>query len=364
MHFRQKMIVAAMAAIALGISPGLHAGNRPPAPDQAAARGAAPLPPRDTGGQGLMASCDPFQYPWVDAPINDDVPDDGDKFRADGGRTTGGRRLAAAAAPLMLGAPDAASLVIGRTPAEIDRNFIGVVTRNFESGGAAGRVARLSDHELSAIAEIVARGPGSERAGLLKVFATRMDAQSLLRVARAFGREPVTAAVNAYATPEVREDFDRMSVLDGGEEGGGGDSPYPSPSPPRPTIDMTLREIYLEYRTAPVGSLSPSASFAETAMFAGERLSKAGAAGAAIGTAIHYLIEEFAPELDDAIGGTIGAMLDNFWTASTQFEQGHYESAFDSLFGFPVTWSSYPSGDWDVSAPMLFYYQSASTCGW
>lgn len=57
-------------------------------------------------------------------------------------------------------------------------------------------------------------------------------------------------------------------------------------------------------------------------------------------------------------------MLDNFWTATDQVEQGHFEAAFDSLFGYPVTWSSDASGDWDISLPMLFYYQSTSTCGW
>jgi hypothetical protein len=211
----------------------------------------------------------------------------------------------------------------------------------------------------------------------LKLFAQRLDGRSLVRIARAFGRAPTEAAVHAYAGKAAREAFDgqiagfRAPPPEGGGGGtggtgggGSGGTPYPPPSPPRPTIDMTLREIYLEYRTAPIGSLSPSASLAETSMFAGRYLSPAAGAGAAVGTVIHALIAEFAPSLDDAIGATIAGMIDNFWEASGQAQEGHFEAAFDSLFGFPVTGSSDPWGDWDISSPMMFYYQSSGTCGW
>jgi hypothetical protein len=127
---------------------------------------------------------------------------------------------------------------------------------------------------------------------------------------------------------------------------------------------MTLEEIYLEYRTAPIGSLSRAGALAETAQFAGVHLAGAAWAGQLIGTGISWLIQTYAPSLDDAIGGTIGGMIDNFWSASNEMQEGHFEAAFDSLFGFPVTYGSDPYGDWDISAPMMFYYQSTSTCGW
>jgi hypothetical protein len=127
---------------------------------------------------------------------------------------------------------------------------------------------------------------------------------------------------------------------------------------------MTLEEIYLEFRTAPVGSLSPAGALAETAQFAGMRLSAAGWAGTQIGGAISWLIQNYAPELDNAIGATIATMFDNFWLATDEVQQGHYEAAFDDLFGFPVTWSSNPWGDWDITTPMVFYYQATGSCGW
>ena len=126
---------------------------------------------------------------------------------------------------------------------------------------------------------------------------------------------------------------------------------------------MTLEEIYLEFRTAPVGSLTPSAALAETAMYAGTWLYASWTIGSWIGNGLHQLIETYDPTLDETIGDTIGSMIDNFWMASDSVQQGHYEAAFDELFGFSLTWGSNPFGDWDISAPMVDYYQSSGTCG-
>jgi energy-coupling factor transporter ATP-binding protein EcfA2 len=65
-----------------------------------------------------------------------------------------------------------------------------------------------------------------------------------------------------------------------------------------------------------------------------------------------------------ARGATIGSMIENFWDASGEVEIGHYEAAFDDLFGFPVTNSSDPWGDWDLCDPMMYYYQTTNTCGY
>ena len=93
------------------------------------------------------------------------------------------------------------------------------------------------------------------------------------------------------------------------------------------------------------------------------RLSGAFGTGYTIGSGISWLIEHFAPNLNDAIGDTIASMTENFWDASGEVEEGHYEAAFDDLFGFPVTSSSDPWGDWDISDPMMYYYQTTNSCG-
>lgn len=352
MHFKHKMAMAVTVALAaVAASPAIHA-----APHAQSAAGRTP-------SQGLQAPpgggyCDPFaDWDWEyykDTPLiggSAGSPRATSRWNASGGLAVAGT----------------AARVVGTTPAAIERNFIGVVTRNLANAGTASRIARLSDRELDGIARHAAQGAPVDRAALLKLFATRLDGASLVRVAHAFGRAPVEAAVRTYADPATRAAFaigiaGLLPPPDDG--GGGGTTPYPSPSPPRPTVDMTLEEIYLEFRTAPVGSLSPAGALAETAQFAGMRLSAAGWAGTAIGTGISWLIQHYAPDLDNAIGATIATMIDNFWSATDEVQQGHYEAAFDDLFGWPVTWSSNPWGDWDISTPMVFYYQTSGTCGW
>jgi hypothetical protein len=350
MQLKHKMAAAVVAALAMSAPFGLHAAPRThTAPGHAAHKGLEASP-----GSGY---CDPESGDWVVDSDGDGIPDVDEQGLLPGTLPPSSGHPAAAAA---------VAQVIGTTPEAIERNFIGVVTRNLANAGTASRVARLSDRELSAIAAHAGQGAAAERAALLKLFASRLDGAPLVRVARAFGRAPVEAAVRAYATPAVQAAFaSAVAGLaapppEGG--GGGGGGSYPSPSPPRPTVDMTLEEIYLEFRTAPVGSLSPAGALAETAQFAGMRLSAAGWVGTAIGTGISWLIQNYAPNLDDAIGGTIAIMIDNFWAATSELQQGEFESAFDSLFGSPVTWSSDPWGDWDISDPMVSYYQWSGSC--
>ena len=351
MHFKHKMAMAVTVALAaVTASPAVHAAPHAQSSANHAKQGLQAPP----GG----SYCDPFaDWDWEyykDTPLI-------------GGSAGAPRASSGWAAPGRVPAVDAAARVIGTTPEAIEHNFIGVVTRNLANAGTASRIARLSDRELDGIARHAAQGAPTDRAALLKLFATRLDGASLVRIAHAFGRAPVEAAVRTYADPATRAAF-ALGIAgiiapppEGG--GGGGTTPYPSPSPPRPTIDMTLEEIYLEFRTAPIGSLSPSASLAETTMFVGRYLSASFTAGALVGTGISWLIQNYAPGVDNAIGATIATMIDNFWSATGDVQQGHYEAAFDDLFGFQVTWSSDPFGDWDISTPMVEYYQSSGSCG-
>ena len=343
MHFKHKTAMAIAVALAVAAPIRVtHAASRVPSrPAHHATQGI-----QEEGGGG---ACDPFaDWDW--------------NYTGNGSSGDDLRAPSRGVASMRMGA---AAQVIGTTPETIERNFVGVITRNLGNAGTAGRVARLTDRELGAIARHAAHGAPAERAALLKVFATRLDSASLVRVARAFGRAPTEAAVGAYADPATRAAFAAgvAGMMPAPPEGGDG-NPYPPPSPPRPTIDMTLEEIYLEFRTAPVGGLSAEASLAETAIFAGRYLRSPLGWGAAAGAAIHILIETFDPDIDDDIGGTIDAMIENFWDATGEVQQGHFEAAFDSLFGFPVTWSSNPWGDWDLTQPMVFYYQSTGSCGW
>ncbi len=269
---------------------------------------------------------------------------------------------------------------LGVTPAAIQKNFSSVIESNLANGPTEQIIALLSDKELAAIASKYQASVGARKTPLLKTFASRLSDVSLLRVASAFDRTAVQEAVNSYSSASVKSSFSSKASFvtpmmlppPGGDDPGGGGSGGGSGgsggsgggASPAPTTDMTLEDIYLEFRTAPVGSLSAPSALSETAIFAASRLVPAAAAGTAIGTGISYLIQNYDPSLDDAIGGTIAASLDNFQAAGSDIEQGHYESAYDDMFGYPLTNSFAPLGDWEVSSYMVDYYSSGGGCGW
>lgn len=123
-------------------------------------------------------------------------------------------------------------------------------------------------------------------------------------------------------------------------------------SGPAPTVDMTPYEIYLDFRTAPVGSLTVTASLYEAGVYIGTRVSAAFGAGYAVGTAANELIETYDPELEETIGGTVAQMLQQLQDAVTAAAQGGIEKSFDSLFGVPPPLSYNSPGDFDVSIEM------------
>jgi len=71
-------------------------------------------------------------------------------------------------------------------------------------------------------------------------------------------------------------------------------------------LDYTIQEIYLSYRTAPVGALGVRAALYETTRYVGRHLGFAATTGHAIGTAyVAPLIQEHAPSLWHNIGATV-----------------------------------------------------------
>lgn len=277
----------------------------------------------------------------------------------------------------------AAVTVIGADETSVDSNFGDVIEANFAAASTEQLIARLSDKELAAIAKHYQRTRGAHDTPLLSTFAKRLSDKALIRVAGAFDKSAVADAVTKYSGSAVRASFAtqlssvRPALLPGPGEGGGsgggggggtGGGGISGGSSPAPTTDMTLEEIYLDFRTAPVGSLSPASALSETALFASEKVLPYAAAGTAIGTGINYLIENYDPSLGDAIGDTIAGSIGAAQAAATEVERGHYQSAYDALFDYPVTNSGGATvqfdADWNVAEPMQDYYDAGGGCGW
>jgi len=243
------------------------------------------------------------------------------------------------------------AMTLGRTPSEIDGNFAGVIESNFTHGSASLVLSRLTDKELVGIARLYRQTNAGRPPKLLDVLASRLTAKELVRVAGVFGVNDVNAAVQRSASHSVASMYAARVAT--------GEVTIPTTimpmSGPAPTRYMTLEEIYLEFRTAPVGSLGPAAAFSETVIYAGGQVAAAGAVGWKIGTEVGDLIQEYDPSLWDAIGGTVAGVADRIQSAadavtnSSGVQRGIQEHNADGMFQYPVSSSSDPYGDWDAT---------------
>jgi hypothetical protein len=238
--------------------------------------------------------------------------------------------------------------ILGNDPQQIQANFASIIESNFRTGNAEEIVRNLSNKELSDLAYRYQSNSTRGTKSLLRIMATRLSDQGLVKVGQAFGRDNVQDAVNTYSSPEVKAAvMPKLAVL-----------PETSMVMPMatPTVDMTIQDIYLEFRTAPVGSLSVRGALAETAIFSARYIAVAAWAGNEIGTQIYNVIATYDPSLNDAIGGTVYNMVGQIQSAQTDVLQGQYLKGVDDLFGDPVWSSGNRAGDFDVSYPMLDYY--------
>jgi hypothetical protein len=253
--------------------------------------------------------------------------------------------------------PNPAGNVLGTTPTEIHARFAGVVEQNFRTGNVNKIVHNMSGRELADLAAVY-KNATSTPSVLLQIVAKGVDADGLASVASAFGHEETAAAVARYAPAAVAKEFAQLPVKIAAERshqvsealtavrttgglspdaptGGGGPPPVRGPN-----LGMTPYEIYMEFRTAPFGAGMATVALYEAAMYMGGPVSKAGAGGYVVGTAVSQLIQAYDPTLDDAIGATVSGMIDQIGAATTELAQGQIEAAWDSLFAIPNVASS------------------------
>lgn len=245
----------------------------------------------------------------------------------------------------------------GNTPQQIHERFTSIIENNFRTGKAETIIHNLSAKELN---DLAVRYKAESTLGtepLLAIFAKRLSDRSLVKVATAFGVANVQSAVNAYSSSEVKaafaSDIATVPVTSGVTPMAG----------PAPTVDMTIQEIYLEFRTAPIGSLSVEGALSETAMFAGKDIAISWWIGTQIGNQINNAINEYDPSLGDAIGGTVSGMVNAIQNAANDVQQGELLKSIDDLFDLPVWDSGDYQGDYDDFEPMLDYFDYVSVGG-
>jgi hypothetical protein len=243
------------------------------------------------------------------------------------------------------------------TPDQIHAAFVKQIERNFSGAHGRAITRRLTDKELADVASRYDALNGNVQAPvLLDELVANAENTDLVRLSNAFGLERVHQLVRVRATPSVAMAYERWySATPKAATLPTSNAVMIAAAGPAPTVDMTIEEIYLEFRTAPVGSLSVEGSLAEAGIFMASRLTPAALVGAAVGAELNQLIDTYDPSLGDAIGGTEYNIMQAVSAAQGDFAQGRYEQSIDDLFGSSIQDSRDWSGDWDVSYSMSVY---------
>lgn len=216
---------------------------------------------------------------------------------------------------------DALEFVPGNSPADVNANFVSIINSHMSSDFVVGIIVRMTPYELYQLRQTYIQAGGSAAVldNLVQVNSIHPNLfNKYLNATAANYNDLVPAQVPVNGLMPIVKQTVPMHVR-----------------APSPTVDFTLQEIYLEYRTAPLGSLSVQGALYETAVFVGARLVPAYYVGSAIGTGIHYLIETYAPQLDDDIGGTIDQMIQQLQNALTDIQKGQFTNAAREAMGMP-----------------------------
>jgi hypothetical protein len=242
-----------------------------------------------------------------------------------------------------IGRIDAGATSPGDRALFVHRNFAQVIEQNFarlDAPAVALLISHLSDLELSHLAQLYtsARVDSGRQDMLLPILAQRLSGAALAKVSRHFGYEATYEAV-ARMAPQKLSEFDGLAIRTTR-------APVPGAALVQRAgvhtdagtgvgkwLDYTPTEIYLDMRTAPVGSLTVQGALFETTAVLAATTWASYNTGYEVGTVVGQLIQTYDPPLWDAIGGTVAVAVENIQNAGSLYSQGQYEASAGALFG-------------------------------
>jgi hypothetical protein len=178
---------------------------------------------------------------------------------------------------------------IGSTPAEINASFPATIRQNLAGSAGSERFALLTDHEVFKLAQAFSVSDGNPH-DLAAVIADPVQRARYVKAAAEIAPAPVL-------TPRP--------VL----PRGGRLARQRAALPLTPNVGMTLDEIYMVFRTGQ--AMSVTAALYSTSYFVGLNISKAWGIGWATGSAISYLLQNYAPGVDNGIGATLAFLMND-----------------------------------------------------
>lgn len=200
-----------------------------------------------------------------------------------------------------------AANVLGHSQAEIHANFPRLVWANLSEGD---RLANWNAAEIALLVSTYAganNGSPEELAGVIRIHSPGKLAAYLAAVAIFRGTPIVLPEPIPILRPRPwggRMGPRRMFAPRPTET-----APAPAPTEAGITINNTINEIFLFFRSAAGGSLSVEASLWETARFAGAELGAAAAAGQGVGWAVQKTWQAVSPDSFAKFGDQVAGIV-------------------------------------------------------
>lgn len=214
--------------------------------------------------------------------------------------------------------------------AVMQRNFRTAIEQNIAlcTPAQANRLfLQLSSKEISLLGERYnkhTRDQGRPGA-FLTLAAQRLNPTNLAKLIPQFGYSDVYAAATAVSAQKGLATVSHFDANAATLQASGLRSTMRQPSVQTNAsigmLDYTIEEIYLSFRTAPVGALTPAAAAYETATFIGARLATSFGAGYAVGTVIANVWSTNFPDSWTRSSNLVGTTVDKIGTYLDKIKQ-------------------------------------------
>lgn len=199
---------------------------------------------------------------------------------------------------------------MAKTEAALHGNFVPCINAIFAQAHIDANFSTMQESELGMLSTLYL-GAGGSIPVLARIAAQHLSAANLTRFASAFGNAETDVAVNLYAPHGIAQAYFHANRAHPAMMSVQGYRALGVPLPPaQPTLDMSLTEIYYEFRTALEGYSAMEALYL-TVEFGAKQLAKPLVYGITVGKSIDFVLDKVSPGTTEAIGAIGGQFLQN-----------------------------------------------------
>lgn len=215
--------------------------------------------------------------------------------------------------------------LMAKTDATVKSNFVPCINAIFAQPHIDANFTTMQESEMGMVSTLYV-GAGGTLSALAKIAAQHLSAANLVRFASAFGDGETDTAVNLFAPHAVASAYFHANRAKPAMMSVQGYRALGVPLPPaNPNQNMTLTEVYYEFRTSLEGYSAMEALYL-TVEFGAKQLGRPVVYGIAFGKAIDFVLDKVSPGTTDAIGALGGQFLQEV----TEMDMGGFD-------GNPIT---------------------------